>query len=140
MFRTSDGGKHWEPIQEGLPSTFGFPLVRDRASGALFSVPFDSDEKRYPQGGHLRVYRSLDDGDSWRPNEAGLPDDSFHVVLRQAMACDQLGERREGAEGGVYLGNAGGEVFASRDLGRTWQRLPGSLPRVLCVEAFVDED
>ena len=35
---------------------------------------------------------------------------------------------------------AGGEVFASEDLGDTWQRLPGSLPRVLCVEAFALAD
>jgi len=140
MFRSVDGGRTWELTQTGLPSTFGFPLVRDRQGAALFSVPLDSDEQRYPSGGQLRVYRSLDDGDSWQPNEAGLPDHSYHVVLRQAMACDQLGEHAEGREGGVYFGNAGGEVFASADLGRTFQRLPGSLPRILCVEAFVTPD
>jgi hypothetical protein len=128
MFRSEDGGRTWESIQAGLPSTFGFPLVRDHASATLFSVPLTSDELRYPPDGQLRVYRSSGTGDGWVPSESGLPDGSYHAVLRQAMACDQAG--------GVYLGNAGGEVFASADLGISFTRLPGSLPRVLCVEAF----
>ncbi len=128
MFRTENGGQQWDEIQSGLPSTFGFPLVRDHGARALFSVPLFADEFRYPKDGKLRVYRSLDDGDSWAPSQKGLPDDSYHAVLRQAMATDQAG--------GVYLGNAGGEVFASADLGETFERLPGSLPRILCVEAF----
>jgi len=128
MFRTHDGGLNWDEIQTGLPSTFGFPLVRDHASGALFSVPLQSDEFRIPKDGKLRVFRSTNDGDSWEPCAAGLPDDNYHAVLRQAMAADQAG--------GVYFGNAGGELFASADLGETFERLPGSLPRILCVEAF----
>lgn len=128
MYRTHDGGRQWELIQEGLPSTFGFPLVRDHGAKALFSAPLDSDQFRYPTNGELAIYRSTDDGDSWQSCARGLPTDSYHAVLRQAMAVDGVG--------GVYFGNAGGEVFASNDLGDSWQRLPGSLPRVLCVEAF----
>lgn len=128
MFRTHDGGGQWDMIQEGLPSTFGFPLVRDHRAKALFSAPLDSDQFRYPTDGQLAVYRSTDDGDSWHACRSGLPQDSYHAVLRQAMAVDQLG--------GVYFGNAGGEVFASNDLGDSFERLPGSLPRVLCVEAW----
>lgn len=132
MFRTENGGRQWDSIQAGLPSTFGFPLVRDHAARALFSAPLDSDQFRYPTDGKLAIYRSTDDGDSWQACRNGLPDGSFHAVLRQALAADQ--------QGGVYFGNAGGEVFASEDLGDTWQRLPGSLPRVLCVEAFALAD
>lgn len=128
MYRTHDGGKEWHQIQEGLPSTFGFPLVRDHPSGTLFSVPLHADQFRYPKDGKLRVYRSTNDGDSWEECARGLPDGCYHAVLRQAMSADQAG--------GVYFGNAGGEVFASDDLGEHFERLPGSLPRVLCVEAF----
>jgi photosystem II stability/assembly factor-like uncharacterized protein len=129
MYRTHDGGKEWELIQNGLPSTFGFPLVRDHDANVLFSAPLDSDQFRYPTDGKLAVYRSDDDGDSWQACRNGLPSDSYHAVLRQAMATDQ--------HGGVYLGNAAGEVYASNDLGASFERLPGSLPRILCVEAFV---
>ena len=135
MFRTDDGGKTWDEIQSGLPSTFGFPLVLDESTKTLFCCPLASDEQRFPAEGKLRVYRSTDEGDSWQECAKGLPDISYHAVLRQAMAVDNIG----GAQGlgGVYLGNAAGSLFASNDLGETWQPLPGSLPRILCVEAFV---
>jgi hypothetical protein len=132
MFRTADGGATWEETQVGLPSTFGFPLVRDHAERVLFSVPLQTDEFRYPVDGKLRVFRSRDDGDSWHACGNGLPDDSWHAVLRQAMAADQ--------RGGIYFGNAGGEVYATADLGEKFERLPGSLPRILCVEAFTDAE
>ena len=130
MFRTEDGGRRWTAIQAGLPSTFGFPLVRDHGARALFSVPLQADAFRYPKDGKLRVYRSLDDGDTWVASRSGLSNKSYHAVLRQAMSADQAG--------GVYLGNAGGEVYASADLGESFERLPASLPRILCVEAFGD--
>jgi photosystem II stability/assembly factor-like uncharacterized protein len=50
VFRTTDGGDHWERIEEGLPASFGFPIVHDAASGALFIVPQESDEHRMPVG------------------------------------------------------------------------------------------
>ncbi|MFT5831086.1 MAG: hypothetical protein ACI9D0_001675, partial [Bacteroidia bacterium] len=55
-------------------------------------------------------------------------------LLRQAMAVDHLSGVQ--GKGGVYLGNTAGNLFASNDLGETWQTLPGSLPGMLCVEVF----
>jgi photosystem II stability/assembly factor-like uncharacterized protein len=110
--------------------------VLDEQTKTLFCCPLDSDEQRYPTDGKLRVYRSIDGGDSWQACAKGLPDSSFHAVLRQAMATDNLG----GCRGGVYLGDASGAMYASNDLGESWRQLQGSLPRILCVEAFVDRD
>jgi hypothetical protein len=50
-------------------------------------------------------------------------------VLRGAIASDQ--------DSGVYFGTASGEVFASSDLGETWQQVARGLPRITSVEAFV---
>ncbi|MFT4709822.1 MAG: hypothetical protein ACJAZ8_000216 [Planctomycetota bacterium] len=50
------------------------------------------------------------------------------------MAVDHLSGVQ--GKGGVCLGNAAGNLFASSDLGETWQTLPGSLPGMLCVEVF----
>jgi photosystem II stability/assembly factor-like uncharacterized protein len=44
VYRTSDGGDRWERIETGLPARFGFPMVRDDASGALFVVPLQSTD------------------------------------------------------------------------------------------------
>ena len=40
--------------------------------------------------------------------------------------------------GGVYFGDTSGNVYASPDLGDHWIRLPGTLPRVLSVEAYAE--
>jgi photosystem II stability/assembly factor-like uncharacterized protein len=74
MFRTRDGGEHWERNEQGLPSSFGFPIVVDRSSSTLYSFPLESDEYRIPVGGRFRVHRSRDGGSSWHEVGRGLPD------------------------------------------------------------------
>ena len=128
MFRTTDGGDRWEPIEQGLPSRFGFPLVLDPRTRALFAVPLESDEYRLTVGGRLGVYRSLDRGASWHRLEKGLPpSDTYTAVLRDAMAVDGLDPC------GVYVGTTSGTVHVSPDRGETWTTLPATLPRILSV-------
>lgn len=138
LFRSKNGGDSWERIESGMPAgrvgggtapgSFGFALARDARSRALFVVPLESDEYRMPHDGALRVYRSRNGGDRWEATSKGLPDRVFVGVLRTAMACD--------GEGGVYFGTTSGTLYASRDAGDSWQALPGTYPRVLCVAAF----
>lgn len=133
MFRTLNGGDTWETIENGLPSTFGFPLVLDRNTKALYCFPLESDMVRLPAGGCFDVYRSTDGGDSWHPASAGLPREHAYMgVLRQAMAVDELDPC------GVYIGTTAGTLHASNDGADSWQTLPCHLPRILCVEAFSD--
>ena len=132
MFRTHDGGDSWTRIENGLPSGFGFPLVIDSATKALFAVPLESDEFRMPVDGKFRVYRSRDGGDSWEAVADGLPDRDYSGVLRSAMAVDQLDPC------GVYVGTTSGHVHISADAANTWRTLPCTLPRILTVEAFVE--
>lgn len=133
MYRTRNGGDSWEKIENGLPSRFGFPLVIDPTTKALFAVPLESDEYRMPPEARLRVYRSLNCGDSWEPLARGLPQEHAYTgVLRGAMAVDGLDPC------GVYFGTTTGTIYASRDRGDTWHALPATLPRILCVAAFVD--
>jgi photosystem II stability/assembly factor-like uncharacterized protein len=132
VFRSADGGETWERIEDGLPASFGFPIVRDHRSGSVFVVPLESDEFRLPVDGKLRVYQSRNGGASWEVAGSGLPDDTFSGVLRGAMTADQLDPA------GVYVGTTGGAVYATRDLGDTWQRLPGTFPRISSVRVFVD--
>ncbi len=133
VYRTSDGGDHWERIEQGLPASFGFPIARDRASGTLFVVPLESDEMRLPPGGRLRVYRSDDDGDNWEESGQGWPEGALYAgVLRGALATDQLDP------GGVYLGTTSGTLHYSTDTGTTWQTLPWVLPRILSLSVFVE--
>ena len=133
MFRSTDGGEHWERIEEGLGSWFGFPIARDPRTGALYDVPLESDEYRLPAGGALRVYRSLDDGDSWHALENGLPQrECYAGVLRGGLALDRCDPC------GVYLGTTSGSVYVSADGGESFQALGCSLPRILSVEVYGD--
>jgi photosystem II stability/assembly factor-like uncharacterized protein len=129
VYRSRDGGDHWERIEEGLPSRFGFPILRDRASGRLFVVPLESDENRLPPAGRFAAYRSDDDGDSWQVSGTGWPDaPTYTGVLRGAMDGD--------GEGGVFLGTTGGALWATSDAGESWRALPLSLPRILAVSVL----
>ncbi len=133
MFKTTDGGESYTRIETGLPSGFGFPLVIDRNTKALYAVPLESDEYRFAKDGCLCVYRSTDGGDSWSPLADGLPQGNAYVgVLRSAMAVDNL------ESGGVYFGTTSGDVYASSDGGDYWTALPCRLPRVQCVAAFIE--
>ncbi|MCG8407239.1 MAG: hypothetical protein MI923_18735 [Phycisphaerales bacterium] len=133
MFRTKDGGDHWERIENGLPSGFGFPLVLDRETRALYAAPLESDEFRLPCDGKFQIFRSRNGGDAWEPLTNGLPQEHAYAgVLRGAMDADHL------APCGVYVGTTSGDVFVSSDGGDRWNALPYRLPRVHCVAAYVE--
>lgn len=131
VFKSSDCADSWTRIESGLPGNFGFPMVITK-DGDLFVVPLESDEKRMMREGKFRVYRSSNGGKKWTALTKGLPKEPKYVgVLRDAMAVDPC------ATPGVYVGTTMGEVFYSRDAGDTWDRLPGTLPRITNVKTCV---
>ena len=137
MYRSDDGGDSWLRLEAGLPSTFGFPLVQDPGTGALYCVPLESDEYRMPAEGRLAVYRSVDGGEQWTEHTRGLPEEPFYgLVLRHAMTVDASGAG--GGPAGVYFGTSAGTVHGSVDGGDSWWRLPGVFPRILTLAAYAD--
>jgi len=132
VWRSRDGGRSWDEISHGLPSTFGFPIaVHPRAADTVWTLPLNGDMAgRFPPGASAAVWKSTDGGDSWEKKQAGLPEENcFFTVLRQAMSTDAHDPA------GVYFGTNSGSVFASRDEGESWQEVARHLPTVLCVEA-----
>ncbi len=132
-WRSDDAGRSWREIGQGLPSTFGFPLlVHPRDPEIVWTLPLNGDSAgRFPPGAAAAVWRSRDGGVTWSDQRAGLPQEScFFTVLRQAMAGDR------GTPAGVYFGTNSGSVFASRDEGETWSEIARHLPTVLSVEVL----
>ncbi|MQA94827.1 MAG: exo-alpha-sialidase [Streptosporangiales bacterium] len=135
VFRSDDAGDTWAPIHGGLPEdNFGFPIVAHPSNPDTVSVfpVTDPMQGRVPVDHRIRVFRSDDAGESWRPLSAGLPTEpSYAGVMRDAMCTDG------GDPAGLYFGTRDGCVYASRDEGETWQLVAGHLADVLSVRAAV---
>ena len=107
VYRSRDGGQHWEQLAVDIASecAIGTPFVT--------SVLVDPDDHRTIWVGVEidGVFRSRDGGDTWTHVETGLYDPDIH-----AMAIARTTPKR------VYASTAG-EMFASSNLGETWQPL-----------------
>ena len=133
VWRSADGGRSWEDITLGLPSTFGFPIcVHPRDPNTVWTFPLNGDTSgRFPPDAAAAVWRSRDGGGNWFDKRRGLPQDScFFTVLRQAMAHDTRDPL------GIYFGTNTGSVFASFDEGEFWHEIVRHMPTILSVEIF----
>jgi photosystem II stability/assembly factor-like uncharacterized protein len=131
VFKSENAGDLWTRISAGLPHDFGFPMVVTQRND-LFVVPLLADDNRVVPDGALKVWRSRDQGRSWRAMTSGLPQHEHFVgVLRDAMTVDPL------SPAGVYLGTTGGELFYSSDDGENWRKLPAQLPRITTLKAWL---
>jgi photosystem II stability/assembly factor-like uncharacterized protein len=134
MYRSDDGGRRWQSIEAGLPSSFGFPAAaHPRDAETLYLVPLNGDiAGRYVPGAKAAVWRTRDGGDSWQALREGLPQGNvFFNVLRRAMATDRL------EPAGVYFGTNSGALYASADEGDSWRCIAQHLPMITSVETLV---
>ena len=134
MYRSDDGGKSWESIERGLPSTFGFPATaHPRDPDTLYLVPLNGDvQGRFVPDGKAAVWRTNDRGKTWQDLRNGLPQEqAFIGVLRQAMAADSLDPA------GIYFGTSSGAVYASSDEGESWTAVAEHMPGILSIETLV---
>ena len=136
MYRSDDGGRSWQSIENGLPSTFGFPAAaHPRDPDTLFLVPLNGDMAgRFVPDAKAAVWRTRDGGQTWGDQRRGLPqENAFFGVLRQALTTDHLNPA------GVYFGTGSGTLYASVDEGDSWTCLAQHLPSISSVETLVIE-
>lgn len=132
VYRSPDGGEHWEEITAGLPSEFGFVMAaHPRDPRTAWTIPLNGPELgRTMPGNAAAVWRTHDGGETWIRSGDGLPQrDAFLGVLREALAIDGLDPV------GLYFGTSTGQVYASFDEGRRWRLIADNLPSIWSVEA-----
>ena len=131
LYRSDDRGESWSDMANGVPSDFGFAIgIHPEDADTAWIIPLESDEFRCTPEGKLRVYRTRDGGQSWKPMGKGLPQKgAYETVLRDSMAVDTLDPA------GVYFGTRSGKLFASASEGKEWDEIASGLPPVVCVKA-----
>jgi hypothetical protein len=136
LYRTDDCAENWIDIANGVPSDFGFCVVtHPHDPECAYVIPVESDQFRCAVDGRLRVYRTRNSGASWEPLSRGLPQkQAYETVLRDALATDSYDPA------GIYFGTRSGQLFGSRDDGKTWERILEGLPAVVCVRCAVLAD
>lgn len=130
VYQTRDGGRTWEPRNQGIRADF-LPEGRQypEFGQCVHKIARDPvvPDRLYLQN-HGGVYRSDDEGGSWRSIAEGLPADFGFAVVAHPREGDtlyvfpiQAGEHR-------YPPEAKARVWRSRDAGQTWEELASGLP------------
>ncbi len=129
VYRSDDAGATWVDIAAGLPSDFGFPVVLDPADpDSAFVIPVSTRDRVTPDG-RVLVWETRDAGASWTARGEGLPErDAYLQILRQSFDRGGSGDELE-----LYFGATSGEIFGSRDAGRTWFGVANRLPAIASV-------
>jgi len=126
VYRSDDAGESWVDIADGLPSNFGFPVALDPADpDSAYVIPVATSDRLTP-GGQVLVWETRDAGATWAPHGDGLPQrDAYLQILRQSFDRGGSGAGLE-----LYFGTTSGEIFGSRDAGRTWFGVASRLPAI----------
>lgn len=100
IFKSTDGGRTWLPVNNGLQHRTIYALAIDpNKAGVYYAGTF--------RGG---VYKSTDAGESWQASNTGLGHMDVHALIVDPRDSNI-----------VYCGTLGGGVFLSEDAGQFWR-------------------
>jgi len=136
IYRLDRPSTTWKRIGRRMPKRVGdvgFPLVvHPRDDDVCWVFPMDASDvwPRTAPLGRPAVYGTRNGGHTWQRLAEGFPaEQAWWTVKRQAMTADAADPV------GLYVGNTGGELWASRDEGARWQCIARHLPEIYAVEA-----
>jgi BNR-Asp box repeat len=135
IYRLDRPSEEWLRIGKNMPAKIGdvgFPMVvHPRNDKTCWVLPMDGSGvwPRTAVAGKPAAYRTTNAGKTWQRQDKGMPArDAWWTIKRQAMC----GDARDPV--GLYLGTTSGEVWASRDEGKSWRCIARHLPEIYAVE------
>lgn len=139
VYRSVDGGETWAelPLDAGARYTralLALPPAHRDDRFTLLAAPAEVDPWGWAEeedGARCRLFRSVDDGASWEPVTAGLPD--YFAGPVSALIADP-----DDADT-LYLGTWDGRVYTSRDRGRVWLQIAEDLGGIWALCPLGDE-
>ena len=138
IYRLDRPSTTWRRIGKAMPGEIGdvgFPMVvHPRDDDTAWVLPMDGQTvwPRTSVGGVPCVYGTRDGGKSWRRLASGLPKgNAWWTVKRQAMTADDEDPV------GLYFGTTSGEIWISRNEGRSWDCIARHLPEIYATETAV---
>ncbi len=131
VYRTTDGGATWEPRNQGIKAEF-FPGERSfpefgQCVHKVARHPL-RPERLYLQN-HGGVYRSDDEGGTWKSIADGLPSEFGFPIVVDPRDPDTVSVFPLAGADGRYPPEGHARVWRSHDAGETWAPLgAGGLP------------
>ena len=121
MFRSTNGGKTWSPINNGLAARFVMGLVIDPLTPTtLYVATIDSF------GGAGGVYKSTDGGNSWNLRRNGMTNTNL-----RSLAIDPVTPTT------LYAGAFNGPIYKTTDGADNWAP-SGNQPPIIPLSLAVD--
>ncbi|SFS16463.1 Uncharacterized protein SAMN05216570_3314 [Dyella sp. OK004] len=112
IFRTQDGGEHWEPFNRTF-ATYKDPQLKDlHFDGAAYGVAF-ADAEHGVVVGEARLLRTIDGGQQWQRVPVALD----HIALQQVRFGDARRGWAVGSSGTVLRTDDAGEHWSAVSLG-----------------------
>lgn len=125
LYASDDGGASWTPTATDFEREYSVPLVRDRRDPqrvySALARGTNGRWKRRESGAESLLIRSDDGGRTWQPLGSGVAPEDFPESI--AIAAD----------GAIYSGCRSGNLYASRDDGRSWKRAGLELPEITSI-------
>jgi photosystem II stability/assembly factor-like uncharacterized protein len=132
-FRTEDGGETWNPINNGLVSSYELPEEKADVGHCVHDIALHpaNPSVLYMQK-HWDVMRSDDGGDSWHEISGNLPSDFGFPIAVHAHDPETVYVIPIKSDSEHYPPDGKLRVYRSRTGGHEWEALTKGLPQKDC--------
>lgn len=142
VYRTDDGGRHWQPRNKGIRAKFLPPDQQYPEWGQCVHkvVSHPSNPDRMFLQHHWGVYRSDDAGDSWNDIGKGLPSDFGFAMEMDPHDADTVYIIPIESDEFRCTPEAKLRVYRTRNGGDSWEPLTKGLPQENALETILRDN